>query len=425
MIRFMQDLLFFVHYGLLLLFGVVLSISFAGVKMPSIKNILISLSLFIVCSLLQLFAFLQFGENLVWMLYPLISHLPIFLVLCLYYRKNPLSVLSAISTAYLCCQPAKWLGLLTFALTENEILELIVRMTVLLAVGAVSLIFISPVLSKLFEKDIKSVLIFGSVPIIYYLFDYIMGIYTDLWITHNRVVAEFLPFFLCIVFMVFCLFYYKEYEQKLDAKHTQEIIRIKSEQQAKEVEALKRSEHEIRLIRHDMHSVLNTVSLCIQEKNYAKAEELLSTLNSRIEGTKLKQFCEVDTVNYVVSHYVTRCEAESISFSCDVAVTDCRVDEVMLCSIVSNLLDNAINAQAELPMGQRKIEFMFKNFEGKILISVKNPIKNMPPFANGLPITENAGHGYGAQSVRYMTEKLGGNCQFSAKNKMFIARVII
>ena len=41
-------------------------------------------------------------------------------------------------------------------------------------------------ISKLFEKDIKSVLIFGSVPIIYYLFDYIMGIYTDLWKTFLR-----------------------------------------------------------------------------------------------------------------------------------------------------------------------------------------------------------------------------------------------
>lgn len=35
------------------------------------------------------------------------------------------------------------------------------------------------------------------------------------------------------------------------------------------------------------------------------------------------------------------------------------------------------------------------------------------------------GHGFGTQSIRYVTEKLNGNFQFSVKDDWFILRVIL
>ena len=66
-----------------------------------------------------------------------------------------------------------------------------------------------------------------------------------------------------------------------------------------------------------------------------------------------------------------------------------------------------------------------KTMDGKIYLSVRNPVTKNPVMADGLPVSNRKGHGYGTQSIQYVTEKLGGNCQFSAKNKIFIARVII
>jgi hypothetical protein len=68
---------------------------------------------------------------------------------------------------------------------------------------------------------------------------------------------------------------------------------------------------------------------------------------------------------------------------------------------------------------------MLKSSQGKLLLSVKNPIQKKPVFSDGLPITNQDGHGYGTQSIRYMTERLGGNCQFNAQDNVFITRVII
>lgn len=61
----------------------------------------------------------------------------------------------------------------------------------------------------------------------------------------------------------------------------------------------------------------------------------------------------------------------------------------------------------------------------KLLISVKNPVKNKPVFVDGLPVSSEAGHGYGVQSIRYLTEQLGGNCQFTVDNNVFTLRIVL
>lgn len=341
------------------------------------------------------------------------------------YRKRITTTLAAVSTAYLCCQPAKWFGILTISITENTIVEYIVRDCVLVIVAFVVLKYLASYLSEIFNKETRDVYIFGIVPMVYYVFDYATVIYTDLWTTNNRITAEFLPFFLCIVFVIFCFVYYKEYEQKADAKRKEQIIQITIEQQAKEIETVKRNEQEIRILRHDMRLFLNSLAVCIENKKTNNALEMISSFTSHIEGTKLERFCKNDVINYVLSDFAEKCKTNQIQFSYTIKFNDIKNDEILFSSILSNALDNALNAQQELSKDARYIELMLKSTQGKLLLSVKNPIQKKPFFADGLPISNQEGHGYGTQSIRYMAERLGGNCQFTVQDNVFITRVII
>ena len=96
--------------------------------------------------------------------------------------------------------------------------------------------------------------------------------------------------------------------------------------------------------------------------------------------------------------------------SCTVELDELKVDELLFCSILSNALDNALNAQKLLPAQKCSIRVMIKVSNEKLLLSVKNPIGQRITFADGLPVTGRRGHGYGTQSIRYMTAKLGGMC---------------
>ena len=421
----MEAVFYYAHYILLLAFGVVLSFAFGGIRLPERENLRRMAVLFVLCGLLQLVAYLAFDEQTVWKLYPLITHVPIGAVLCLVYRRNIVTALAAVSSAYLCCQPAKWLGLLCYSLTHSAVAQGVVRSLTLVAVGGVVLCCLAPTLSRLFLKDRKSAAIFGSVPLVYYLYDYSMGIYTDFWTTNDRVAAEFLPFFLCVAFLLFCFAYYKEYEQKADAENKEQLIRLAVEQQRREVEAVKRSENELRILRHDMRMLLGNLSVCIENNDRETAREMISAYTSYIEGTKVDYYCANAIVNYILTDFANKCKEKQVAFTCVAGGEELAVDEILFSSILSNALDNALNAQEEMAEDRRRVELMLKLVNGKLLLSVKNPTATVPVFVDGLPLSARKGHGYGTRSIRYMTERLGGHCQFSVQDGLFILRVVL
>lgn len=115
----LEHVLFFIHGTLLLLFGVYLSAAFTGIRFTR-QSMLHLLSLSALCGGLQIIALYFFTESSLWKLYPVITHLPLILFLHIAYRKRITTTLAAVSTAYLCCQPSKWFGILTTYFTKNR-----------------------------------------------------------------------------------------------------------------------------------------------------------------------------------------------------------------------------------------------------------------------------------------------------------------
>lgn len=420
----MDHILFLLHGIFILIFGIILTVAFYGLRFTK-RNFWILLGFFAFSGGLQLLATLAFSADVVWKLYPFITHFPLILLLRTVYKKPFVTAMVAAFTAYLCCQPSKWMGVLVYQLSASAAAELLARILCLLPVGYVAIVYLTPYLSEIFNKDRRSVFIFGIVPTVYYVFDYITAVYTDLWLSNQRVVMEFLPFFLAVIYMVFCVVYYKEYEQKADAQRKEQIISITVEQQTKEITAVKQVEQEIRMLRHDMRMFLSSLAVSIENGETDTAREMINSQIDRIDGVRLERFCSNDILNYVISDYATRCKEASIAFHCAVELDVLPVDEILFASILSNALDNALNAQKEIPVACRKLKLMLKKSGGKLLLSVKNPVARQITFADGLPVSGKDGHGYGTQSIRCLTERLGGNCQFSLQGDTFILRVAI
>ena len=63
--------------------------------------------------------------------------------------------------------------------------------------------------------------------------------------------------------------------------------------------------------------------------------------------------------------------------------------------------------------------------EDKLLISLKNTYDEVPEIIDGMPVHSKEGHGFGTKSIRYISEKMNGNCQFMVKEEWFILRIVI
>ena len=421
-----DEILFYVHHTLTLLVGVSLSAAFCGVRFTP-RNVGIISAIFAFCGLSQLTAILLGNEQLVWQLYPLIVHVPLGIFLCLVFRKHPATVAASVALAYLCCQPSKWFGLLAGTFIESATVIWLVRIVISLATLYWVLRSFARHIAEIFHKDIRSVLIFSSVPFVYYLFDYTVGVYTDLWKNHSRMVSEFLAFYLCVAFMAFCIVYYREYERKMHTKRKNALIEITVQQQAKEIEAIRKSELETSLLRHDMRLLLSNLALSIQKNDREAALNMISGYTAQVDAAALHRYCNNNTINYILANFESRCQAAGVTLQTDLEFDSLAVDEVMFASVLSNALDNALNAQAALPEGQRQIKLLLKDSDGKLLLSVRNPFQGTIALdqATGMPLATREGHGYGTQSILYLTEKLGGKCLFSIQDQVFILRIIL
>lgn len=420
----MEQFLYYTHYTLLLVFGVGISAAFSGIPATK-RDFLRLLALMALCGCLQLGVYAFFGEEAVWQWYPAIVHLPIILTLVFVFGRKFANAVSAMASAYLCCQIAKWFGLAAFAFSGSSRTELLVRIVILLATAAVILRWFAGKIARIYSPDHSNSWVFGITPVVYYLFDYAVAIYSSLWADKHQLVVEFLPFFLCVGHLLFCAVYYREYELKREAEGKEQILRITVEQQTKEVEMIRRSEGEIRRLRHDLNLLLNSLSACIELSDKETARKLISGFSELAETSSVIRYCSNDTLNYVLSDYAARCREKGILFQPKIELTEFGVDEILFSSILANALDNALNAQEGLPPHHRSIRLLLKNGSGKILLCVKNTFKEPPLFRDGIPASFREGHGYGVQSILYITEKLGGNGQFTIEDDWFVLRVVV
>ena len=151
---------------------------------------------------------LRWGTGLARYLYPLITHLPLWLLLAAMTRRV-LWPLVSVLTAYLCCQLRRWAALLVIALFPaggtvlQDATELIVTLPILL----VLIRWIAPSVRALSRSPLLLQLQFGMIPLLSYLFDYFTRIYTDLLSSGNQAAVEFMPFVCSLAYLGFCLLY--------------------------------------------------------------------------------------------------------------------------------------------------------------------------------------------------------------------------
>ncbi|MEG0570520.1 MAG: ATP-binding protein [Oscillospiraceae bacterium] len=421
----LENILGFINFILILVFGVYVSAAFTGIALNK-KNNFIFLGFTIVSIVIQTVVYGAYGMEITEKLYPLIIHLPLILFLAFYYKRKLLPSVVAVMSAYLCCQLTKWIGILTRTFTDKLSIYLIVKNVLIIIVGVLIIRYIAPSLAVILSKSQKTVLIFSILPLTYYIFDYSVTVYTNLLYSGSQTVFEFLPFILCISYLIFCVVYFKEYEEKCDSERRNQLMEIRSVQSMKEIEAMRRSEYEVSRIRHDMRHFLNNINAYIQSGTTSKALKYIDGVIATIDQTTIKKFCDNDLANMVLSYYESCMKEKEVQFVTSVKIPpELPISEMDFNSILANGLENALEAVKDVEPERRIITLDLKMNNDKLLLSIKNPYLYHPKMVDGMPVTDRHGHGLGTQSIKYVAEKLQGNCQFTIKDNQFILRVVL
>lgn len=406
-------------------FGSILSASFCHALDTRKKR-----NAFVCCMLLlpllQGFIYFVWGFDLLHQIYPLVVHLPLLLLLCAMTGRRLWPFFSVL-TAYLCCQLRRWMALLIVAVLSGgalmqDVAELLLTVPLLL----VLLKFASPVVRQLSEYPVKMQLQFASIPAIYYVFDYLTTVYTDLLTSGNPVAVEFMPFVCCVAYLVFLLYSSVKERTQIQLEQTQKSLGIQLNQAVREIDALRQSQALARQYRHDMRHHLQYVSACMENGQLQQAQDYITGICKEIEAQKVEHYCENEAANLIFSAFAGRAKKAGIQMNvrgmipCYITVSDSD-----LCVLLSNALENALHACEPLVAAKENcvIDVQFHYKEGRFFLQMENPCGDNIPFENGVPVSHEPGHGIGVQSICAIVERYGGMYTFLVQNHQFILRL--
>lgn len=181
----LESNLIILRSGIVLVFGLGVSVLFSGVK-PTRSGKLAMIVFFAFVLSIQILCWKILGLETTKELYPFITHSPTILFLAIHFKQPWLISISGVLTAYLCCQVPRWFGSLAWALTGSFLADHMTYFITMCFVYYFLKKYVAESVVQLIERSTRSCLLFGAVPLLYYLFDYFTTIYTDLLYTGAR-----------------------------------------------------------------------------------------------------------------------------------------------------------------------------------------------------------------------------------------------
>lgn len=423
----MSDWISLLNGAMVSIFGCILSASFCGTWDSTKKRCIFWCGIALLL-LLQSVCYSIWDAELLRQIYPLVMHLPLVLLLYFLTKKFFWSVISVL-TAYLCCQLRRWLALLIVAVASGgQMLQDISELALTIPLLLILISTVSPSVRRIADQTVRFQCQFGAIPALYYVFDYLAVVYTGLLLHGPAVVVEFMPF-VCCIFYLFFLVYNSATERKNNRiQQTQKILDLQLRQSVREISALQESQTTARQYRHDLRHHLRYVSNCIENGQGEQAQAYISEICKEIDAQKVEQYCENEPANLILSAFVG--QAKSLGFTIHIEgalPATIKVSNSDLCVLLSNALENALHGCQKLAAEGESctIEVSFYEWNDNFFLQVTNPCREEVHFENGVPVTDEAGHGIGVESICAIVKRYKGVYTFMVQDGLFIMRLSV
>ncbi|MGF0094053.1 sensor histidine kinase [Lachnospiraceae bacterium SGI.066] len=228
--------------------------------------------------------------------------------------------------------------------------------------------------------------------------------------------------FICCTVYFFLRF--REIQKEQEYTYLENKLLKKSYQVAKES-----YESNARLY-HDMKNHFLMMQNYLADGKVAEAQRYLEKLSADRMAYSVERWTGVEAIDYILSQKIDRAKQSGIITEIYAEYPkDCGIDPVDLCTILTNLLDNAIEACLKIPEGlERKISVTIRRIHQFIIIRIANSNAVVPVIQSGNLVTSKKNgryHGWGVKSVKAAVERLNGTIEYEYSESLFTVNVMI
>ena len=408
------------------LLGVLVSVMLSGVqnKHHCRRKILV------ICLVLltaQLLSFLCFGHQATKQLYPLIVHLPLWILMILLLKTPLLQTAVSILIAYMYCQIPRWIASGGLLLPETHWLYCILYLPAAVVFLFLMWRYLSPSLGQVIGYSRRTCRLMGLLPLLYYLFDYVTTVYTQLLISGNMAAVQFMPSVISMAYLFFVFQYHSEQEKRVRLSRERDFLALQLHQSGTAISAIQQTQEKTMQYRHDMRHHFNLLQSLAAENNIEKIRQYLNNAQQDIENLTPVRYCGIEIVNLLLSYYASLAKKQSVEFSAAVALpSHLPHSDTELCSLLSNGLENAICAASRVEQPDKRTVSVHIGLHcDNLLIQIENTFTGTLQWQDGLPCTDQSSHGFGTRSIRAIARSHGGDAIFRTRNDRFQLRIML
>ena len=230
-----------------------------------------------------------------------------------------------------------------------------------------------------------------------------------------------------IVFLIITIFLiYYFLRRTLYNMIDRRIERFQSELIEKQVREIQNMYRQVRGWRHDYRNHINNMKIQLSEGNYDKLSDYLNELADDLDT--------VDTViktgnvmaDAILNSKLNVAEKMNIKLNVKANVPDkLPMSDVELCSMLGNILDNAVEACGTLPEEERFMRVYIGKLKGQLYLSVQNSAGKVCKSKNTYLSTKEGEHGYGLFRIDRVAKKYGGYVNRQNEDGVFATEIMV
>lgn len=225
-------------------------------------------------------------------------------------------------------------------------------------------------------------------------------------------------YLVCAALSILCVYYTPQFSRDRYRAELETIESMVSDARNAHYEAVKKSSFEIRRSRHDMKNHLIVMRELAQRDRKEELLNYIDSITEQIDAATPPYRSGNDIADVIIADKYAKAQKRGLTLSISGDLNGLDMESADLVTILSNLLDNAIEAVSrlygkDLPEEDKVIRLEFrKNANFILLLESNRSIEKIVP-GKVVSSKNSPDHGFGITNIRRAVKKYGGEYNLS------------
>lgn len=207
------------------------------------------------------------------------------------------------------------------------------------------------------------------------------------------------------------------------------ILETENALYSKQCEIMQSSTEELQGFRHDMNNQFIALSQLIKSEQYGDAERQLSHLTLLTKSKIIYSTSGNVIIDGLINYKLQNALNDRIKVKTEIAVPNrINIETTDLVAILGNLIDNALNALADVPEDRRSLTIKVVFSQGRLIVRTSNPYTGDILCTDGKIVSDKQNskqHGYGLNNIAKSVNKYKGYMNIDYSSNTFTVDIIM